>query len=187
MRIVIVSFLLLLTACSSKPVVDTHFYLLRDSGEVPATRALSPSSEYALGNVSIAPYIDQSGLTLKLTSGEIRPAQYHQWAEPMHKSVRNFLQQQISLALGNDLFPAALSEAPVQVEIRVDQLHGTQDGEAVILAYWWLKQGGTILESYQFGDKLALSESGYEALADTLRALLKNLATHIATTLKGNE
>jgi uncharacterized lipoprotein YmbA len=187
MKIVSIALLLLLTACSSTPVIDTHYYLLRDGGEVPAIRALSPSSDYALGNVTIAPYIDQPGLTLMLTSGEIRPALYHQWAEPMHQSVRNFLQRQISIALGDDLFPVALSDAPIQLEIRVDQLHGTATGEAVLLAYWWLKQGGKILESYQYGEQIPLQQSGYEALVDTERELLKKFAEHIGSYLKAKK
>ncbi len=140
-----------------------------------------------MGQIIVAPYIDQPGIVLETANGEIRPAMHHQWAEPMHKSVRSYLQRQVSVALGEDLFPAALSDAPVQVEIRVDQLHGTQSGEALLLAYWWLKQDGSILESYQYGDKLPLAESGYEALAATERDLLKNLAMHIAETLKAKQ
>lgn len=92
MKMASVTLLLLLVACSSKPVIDTHYYLLREDG-VPPTRALKPSSDYALGNVTIAAYIDQPGLPLQVTNGEIRPAKHHQWAEPMHKSVRSFQQE----------------------------------------------------------------------------------------------
>jgi len=186
MKIVSVVLLLLVVGCSSTPVVDTHYYLLREDG-VPSTRALKPSADYALGDVTIADYIDQPGLPLQLTNGEIRPALLHQWAEPMHKSVRSFLQKQISNALGEDLFPAGLSEANVQVEIRLDQLHGTAAGEAVILAFWWLKQDGKIIESYQFGETMQLQVSGYDSLAAAEKSLLKQLAAHIGATLNSRE
>jgi len=186
MKIAVITLLLLVVGCSSTPVMDTHYYLLRADG-VPTTRALSPSSDYALGDVIIAPYIDQPGLPLQMADGEIRPALLHQWAEPMHKSVRSYLQKEISLALGKDLFSAALSEADVLVEIRLDQLHGTATGNAIILAYWWLKQDGKIIGSYQFGDTIPLQASGYGALAAAEKSLLKQLAEHIGATLKNKE
>jgi uncharacterized lipoprotein YmbA len=186
MKIASITLLLLVVGCSSTPVMDTHYYLLRED-VVPSTRALKPSADYAFGNVAIAAYIDQSGLPLQLANGEIRPALLHQWAEPMRESVRHFLQKHISNAMGEDLFSAALSDAEMLVEIRLDQLHGTVAGDAIIFAYWWLKQDGKIIESYQFGETIALQTSGYDALAAAEKSLLKKLAEHIGTTLNSRE
>jgi uncharacterized lipoprotein YmbA len=176
--------ILFITACSSAPV-ETQYYLLRQE-KAPQTRALVASEDFALGKVEIATYIDQPGMVLEVGPGQIHPALHHQWAEPMRQGVRYFLQREISAALGKDLFPKALSDADTIIEIRVDQLHGTSDGQAVILAYWWLKKDGQIKSPHQFGETSPLARDGYEALAKAERALLRGLAASIAKTLKAS-
>ena len=177
-----IALLLLVAACSGQPV-DTHYYLLRGD-HLPESRALTASSSFALGTVIIATYIDQPGIALEIGGGQIRPALHHQWAEPMHQSVRSFLQREISTQLGEDLFPASMSSADTVIDIRVDQLHGTHDGEAVIFAYWWLRRGDETLQPHQFGKTLALKTDGYAALVDAEKALLASLARQIADKLK---
>ncbi len=109
----------------------------------------------------------------------------------MRQGVRFFLQREISAALGKDLFPKALSSADTIIEIRVDQLHGTNDGQAIILAYRWLRKDGEVKSPHQFGETSPLRRSGYAALAGAERTLLKDLAANITKTLKasplGNE
>jgi len=182
MRIFSLALLLLLTACSGAPV-DTQYYLLRDS-QLPDSRSLSASTEFALGRVQVASYIDQPGLVLEVGGGQIRPAMHHQWAEPMHQSVRSFLQTQVGNALGEDLFPAGISPAQTVLEIRIDQLHGTRDGQALLMAYWWLRRDNEVIASHQFSERRALQQDGYAALADAERGLLAELARRIADTLK---
>ncbi|MEP0203097.1 MAG: ABC-type transport auxiliary lipoprotein family protein [Halioglobus sp.] len=173
---------LLVVGCSSTPV-ETQFYLLRQH-QAFESRELKPSPDFALGKVDIAPYIDQPGLVLEVAPGQVRPAQYHEWAEPMHTSVRILLQRQISLQLGADLFPANFSAAPVVVEIHIDQLHGTNDGNAMLLAYWWTLRDGEIQSTYQYTKTLALAQDGYAALARAEGKLLSGLAESISDTLK---
>lgn len=179
----IIALLLLLAACSGQPV-DTHYYLLRGD-QLPESRTLTASGDYALGNVIIAAYIDQPGIALETGGGKMRPALHHQWAEPMRQSVRSFLQREISTLLGEDVFPVGMSSADTVLDIRVDQLHGTDDGQAVLFAYWWLRRGDDILQPHQFGKTLALKTDGYAALVDAEKALLSSLARQIADTLKG--
>jgi len=176
--------ILFIAACSGAPV-QTQYYLLRQE-QAPQTRALVASTDFALGNVEIASYIDQPGMVLEVGPGQIHPALHHQWAEPMRQGVRYYLQREISAALGKDLFPKALSKANTVIEIRVDQLHGTHDGQAVILAYWWLNTDGEITSPHQFGETSPLQRDGYEALAQAERVLLKGLAANIAKTLKAS-
>ena len=78
-----------------------------------------------------------------------------------------------------------MSSADTVLDIRVDQLHGTDDGQAVLFAYWWLRRGDDILQPHQFGKTRALKTDGYAALVDAEKALLSSLARQIADTLKG--
>jgi uncharacterized lipoprotein YmbA len=182
LKSVSIALLLLVAACSGQPV-DTNYYLLRGD-HLPESRSLSASGDFALGTVVVATYIDQPGIAFETGGGQIRPALHHQWAEPMHQSLRSYLQREISTLLGEDLFPVGMSSADTVLDIRVDQLHGTHDGEAVLFAYWWLRKGDEIIEPHQFGKTLALNSDGYAALVAAEKALLNSLAREIADKLK---
>jgi len=182
MRIIAPLLTLLFVGCSSAPI-ETQFYLLRKHQPVE-TRELKPSPDFSLGSVIIASYIDQPGLVLEVSPGQIRPARYHEWAESMHDSVRTLLQREISVQLGADLFPENFSAARTVVGIHIDQLHGTSDGEAMLLAYWWTTNDGEIQSTYQYMQTISLEQDGYAALARAEEKLLSGLAMSIADTLK---
>jgi uncharacterized lipoprotein YmbA len=172
----------MLAACSGTPT-QTQYYLLRT--DLPAsTRDLSPSKEFAVGRVTVAPYIDQAGLILETGSGEIHPARYHQWAEPMPEALRHVLRVEVSRALDLDLFPSEISEADTFFDVRIDQLHGTSGGEAVLVAYWGVRRGGELIETNQFSDTRALTEDGYGAMARTFESMLVDLSRAIADSLR---
>lgn len=172
---------LLVAGCSSTPI-ESNYYLLRPPTELHS-RTLIPSRDFALGDVIIASYVDQQGMLLETRAGEIRPARHHLWAEPMYESVRTYLALEISRAKGTDIFAVKFNKDAIVVDIRIDQLHGTYDGEAMLAAYWWLRQGNEIIASYQYAESRPLSEDGYAALASTEKALLSELAERIAATL----
>ena len=182
MRLLTLCTVLLLAACSGQPI-ETQYYLLRTDAQ-QNSRELNPSQDFAFGQLIIAPYIDQSGLVLETNRGEIRPARYHQWAEPMHAAVRNLLIVEISQSLGEDIFPARAGVGDTLVDIRVDQLHATEGGDALLVAYWWLQRDGEVVASYQFSERKALSRDGYGAVADAEQALLVKLAARIADSMK---
>jgi uncharacterized lipoprotein YmbA len=171
-----------LTACSGTPV-QSRYYLLRSDIE-QQSRDLAPSKNFAMGRLLIAPYIEQPGIILETTAGEIRPAMHNQWAEPMHEGLRQFLRVEVSSAVGEDIFPEEYSDGDLAFDIRIDQLHGTADGDALLVAYWWIRRDGEILESYQFVETRALTRDGYGALVDAEKSLLSELARRIAGGLK---
>ena len=136
-----------------------------------------------MGNVVIASYIDQQGLLMETTDGEIRTARHHLWAEPVYEAVRNQLMVDIAKAKGEDILPAALGNTPIVLDIRLDQMHGTNTGTARLVAYWWLRRGKEVLSAYQFAEEQTLAADGYTALVAAEEALLYQLAAKIAATL----
>ena len=126
---------------------------------------------------------DQPGLLLETQSGEIRPARYNLWAEPIYDGVRGFLLMEISQSKGEDILPVLMNKDAAVINVRIDQLHGTHDGQAKLVAYWWLARGDGILSSYLFAESRTLDSDGYAALAAAEKALLSELATRIAGSL----
>lgn len=173
---------LLLAACAGTPPATQH-YLLR--GEPPAAAGqLTPSTRFAIGSVDVAAYIDQPSLVIETSPGELHAAKQHLWAEPMREAVRNFILLEVSRDLGEDVFPRAFSEADTFFTVRIDQLHGANDGQAVLAAFWWIRRGSEVLASYKFHETRALDADGYAALARAEKALMVSLAGKIADSLR---
>lgn len=182
MRIIILTAAAFLVACSGTPV-QTQYYLLRSDIE-QHSRDLEPSKTFAMGRIVIAPYIEQPGIVLETANGEVRPAMHHQWAEPMQQGLQQFLRIEVSAAVGEDIFPSELSEGDLLFEVRIDQLHGTAEGDARLVAYWLITRKGEILSSYQFSESAPLQADGYAALAKAQKGLLSDLAKQIAESLE---
>lgn len=173
--------IVLLAGCASQAIPPTY-YLLRSDQDLQ-TSALSTSKEYSLGTVEIAAYLDQPGLVMETANGEIRPASQNLWAEPIYDGVRNFLATEIAQASGEELLPTKLNKNTTVVNIRIDQLHGTANGRAQIVAYWWLDRNDNVASLNRFAESRDLTASGYSALVEAEKSLLAELAKIIATSL----
>jgi uncharacterized protein len=171
----------LLAGCASQ-TVEPSYYLLR-SGQDLSSSTLRPSRDFSLGAVEIAPYLDQPGLMMETAAGQMRPASQNLWAEPVFDGVRNFLATEIAQAHGQELLPAKLNSNSTVVNIRIDQLHGTRDGKAIIVAYWSLVLADQVVALNRFSESRALQTSGYSALVDAEKVLLAELAQKVAASL----
>jgi uncharacterized lipoprotein YmbA len=142
------------------------------------------STDLFLGEVMIASYIDQPGLVLEQGEGKVHTAKYHQWAEPLRTSLRQFLNTEISAGLGSDIAMSRIGvEHARRIDVKIDKLHGDADGNAVLIAYWSLTADGKTAE-YQFAESVALDGTGYEALVVAEKQLLADLAQAIARGVK---
>jgi uncharacterized lipoprotein YmbA len=184
MKITALFLAILLVGCASRPIPPTY-YLMRSNQDLTSSK-LSTSKQFSLGTLEIAAYLDQPGLAMEIAAGEMRPASQNLWAEPIHDGVRNFLSTEIAQASGQELLPTKLTQNTTVVNIRIDQLHGTSDGRAVIVAYWWLVSGDEVMNLQRFSDSRGLAKSGYAALVEAQKVLLSELAQRIAATMSGS-
>ena len=173
--------LALLAGCAGQPT-EPSSYLLRSSHELQ-TRTLEPSTEFSMGTVEVASYIDQPGLVLETDNGEMHHARNNLWAEPVYEGVRNFLVISISHLSNMDLLPHKLAQTSIVLDIYIDQLHGTREGSAKLAALWWLRSGDQLVSAHQFSEEKSLESAGYPALVKAEEALLEDLARAIANTL----
>ena len=161
-------------------------YLLR--ADVPEqTGSLAPANT-GIGDLTVASYIDDPGLVLESSDGEIRVARHHQWAEPLRESLRAYLANEIATASG-DLISShkhKVSTWKRRIDIHIDQLHGKIDGNATLVAHWVVVDTAKLrlLAEKRFSGIEPLSGDGYEALVRAEKVLLGRLAAAIAVTLK---
>ena len=182
MRILMVLALSLLVACASKPP-EYSTYLLRSDKSLDS-RPLMLTNDIYLGAINVASYIDQPGLVLDLGEGKMNVAKFNVWAEPLRVSLRPLISSEISTQLGFDVsqYPQSNKQGR-RVDITIDQLHGNDKGQAVLVALWTITEGD-IVSSYRFAETVMLKEDGYDALVAAEKSLLQQLAVAISGALK---
>ena len=177
----VTSLLILLTACGGTPT-KTHYYLLRADTEQQGSHALSNDGIY-LATVHIASYLDQNGLVLETSDGQTNPAHYHVWSEPLRDSLKGFFAEEISKSANKSVhIDRQISERKTRLDITIDQLHGTNNGQALIAAHWTVTTDNDqhSKKSFRFNRTTALEASGYPALVSAEKKLLIQLAEAIA-------
>jgi uncharacterized lipoprotein YmbA len=182
--------LVLLTGCAGgRDVPELNQYLLRTDAE--PVQADSGTADVGLGTVSVAPYLDQPGLVVETSTGGVREARYHQWAEPLRSSLRSFLADEIGTRNGTPVRyqgyrgNAWKNDVEFLVSVHVDQLHGTADGDAVLVANWAItaRASDGASAEHSFRGTEALERDGYSALIAAEKRLLERLASEIAESL----
>jgi uncharacterized lipoprotein YmbA len=180
---------LLLAGCAGAPAPDTDYYLLRSGAAAPTSTG--EVARVLLGSVQVASYIDRAGIVIETDSGSLRPARYHQWAEPLRDSLRVFFAGELSASLGRPVRAAPYpdtdwrQETDTVIDLRIDILHGTQAGDALLAAHWAVVDPATrsVRSEHDFSRRQRLGSPGYPALVDAERALLRQLAAAIAESL----
>jgi uncharacterized lipoprotein YmbA len=180
MRTVCLIAVLALAACSSQPP-QTQTYLLRP--QVPAGAATPlVDSGIALGTIRVASYIDQPGLVLASGDSKVHAARNHLWAEPLQVSLRRYLATQVSTGSGREVAVSSSESTRTRINVSVDQLHGDNNGTAVLVAYWdVVSESGT--RTFRFSEQQSLSGDGYDALVAAEETLLQRLADAISASL----
>lgn len=183
MRLVALTLALSLVACGGSAPVRT-FYLLR--GETPErTARVEGVPRVGLSRVVVAPYLDQSGIVVESAAREITPARNHHWAEPLEDGLRLLLRTELSTALGEDvgLDPADRGRWQHDVQVFVEQLHGSMAGRALLVADFRIASRGGETAEYRFSRSQPLPREGYAGLVDAEAALVRQLAQAIASSL----
>ncbi len=176
----------LLTACAGE-AIQYNYYLLRS--DVPANTTQQMSEDgLLLTHVGVATYLNEPGLVLETRDGQINTAELHLWAEPLRHSLHKFMADEVSAATGKDIYTNrnGISKPTAEFSIQIDQLHGTANGEALLVANWsisTINDGKRSKTAYQFAQTTALQADGYDALVASEKRLLKALAQEIAKTL----
>ena len=182
---------LFLTASCASQLPETRQYLLRTSGPAfagdPAAKPVA-----VLGNVTVASYVDRRGLVLETEDGVFQAARHHMWAEPLRESLRSFLADEIGRQAGAPIrarnYGGTSDEGGVdrRIDIRIDQLHGERNGEALLVAHWALidTTERSVVSEHSFSERESLGYDGYAALVEAESRLLHQLAESIAATLR---
>ena len=167
-----------------EPVV----YLLRADVKLPDGPQTSPV-EVGISRVSVADYLGQSGIVVVSSGNQLRVARQHRWAEPLDSSIRLFLHDAISAERGYLIHgdTAKRLSWKYQLEIRIDEWHGSLDGDVKLVAFWAIinTSDETVVARHRLERTAGLAEDGYAALVESQTKLLYELADAISASLDG--
>ena len=187
MRRLTLTLALCLAACASAPP-ERSYYLLR--AEVPGTLASAENGVLlGVGTVSIAPYLDRSGIVVQVDDHRVREARYHLWAEPLDQGIRGYLSDRIAALLGRALNNGSnlVDQWDYRIDVAIEDFHGTLNGEARLVARWSLIDTARdkLIASQRLVRTKPQTVDGYPGLVDVLTGLLDELAAEIATAIRG--
>lgn len=172
-----------------KPRTDTtRFYVLGD-GTGPS---LSPPSQCArtvlIGPVRVASHIDQPTIIERVGANEVRPLEWHRWAELPGRSLPPALVTRLAGRLPDTCVISYARSTPgtnsLQVEVEIDRFELASDKQALLAARWRIftpgldkrdAQGaGRFVQAFTSGTNRVAA--GVAALTETIDQLAKQLA-----------
>lgn len=182
-RSIILTAVLLLAGCASG---SRSFYVLTSDGPAPT----GGGAGIGIGPVTLAEYIDRPNLVIAENPNQLSIAEDHRWAGDLEASISRVT----AANLGRRLHTGNVRTYPwrddgdinYQVVIDVRQLHGGNDGHAVIEAGWraYSLPDRKVKASRTFVDREPLESDGYPALVAAQSRLLSRLADDIASALR---
>ena len=177
MRIITLTAVLLLSACSSAPAIN--YYQL--------TPVVSPTASVPDGQkllfvepVQVATFLNGRGLVIQLSEVELAMARQHVWAEPLAQQLQRQLRDQI-LAQNSDYRAAARPDADsVHISIAIDGFHGLSDGYATVSGHFAVNAANML---QPFSIRVPLQQDGYPSLVAALSQGVQQLSLQIAQQL----
>lgn len=183
MRLVACWVVLTLAGCASSAPPEPVSYLLRAS-QASVQRVAVETPRVGIGQVIVAPYLQQSGIVLETAPGVVRSARFHFWAEPFDQGIRHYLGQSLSNAMGVDvdIDPEQRGSWDYRLDVRFEVFHGSEQGKVRMTGeYTWTDvAAGQDLQRRVFADEESLSRDGYGALVAAHEILLSRLAQAMA-------
>jgi uncharacterized lipoprotein YmbA len=171
-------FALLVAGCAG----SRSFYVLTADGPAPS----GGGRGIGVGPIVLAEYIDRPNLVLQDAPNRLAVAEDHRWAGDLAASIGRVTATNLGrrLQTGNvRTYPWPRDEEiSSQVILDVRQLHGCEDGYAVIEAGWrvYALPDRRLKASRTFVSREQLTSDGYQALVAAQSKLLARLADDIA-------
>ena len=177
--IILSGFFILAQGCAQQSSrTSNHFYLLNSNSQAISKN----NSTHILGirPVTVANYINNSGIALQTSSNKIVIANHHLWAEQPSLAVTRVLHSELNTLLtqsrvDNGQF-GSRDDWQYILTTHVDQFHGTENGQAILSGYWQLESKNSVIVNQRFNLSAPIDEPGYASLVNQLQQLLSQLA-----------
>lgn len=168
----------LLAGCAGQ-APEVTYYLLRVD---PGSHGGGPAA-VGLGRVAVAGYLDQSGILVQTGPNQVEAARYHRWAEPLNQGIRSLMRDALADAMDLEVARSGNGSRFV-VDLYIDRLHGSVQGDVVIVADVAIVRGNDTAASFRFTAEREIERDGYAALVAAETDLVIALAERTASSLQ---
>lgn len=183
-RILMVSCLVLLTACGSSP--KTEFYVLNaDLGSVAQSANLSSGPAVGVWQVKLPDLLDRSEIVTRDNQFKITMADFSWWAGNLSENMTLLIVAQLSQHLQSNRVVTSpwpsYRKNDYQVITRIERFDGELGGEVVLRGLWSLLDGdGTKeLDRQVFEFKTNTADLTYQEMVAAMSRLTVQLAEQI--------
>lgn len=186
--------LILLTACSTQPVVKVNYYFLEQPGQAQPVAGQSPAKAHvAVQYPRLAGYLNQLNIAMQRDDHQLYYSTQHAWAEKLDIGMHTALLADLNA--GSDQYSFVSERAPtadlstIQVIIDVTHFIPTKDGEVIFSGHYWLldiKQNNKqteVLQAQDFSYRASLDQDGFPHAVSKLRELIQHLSTDIKSSV----
>jgi hypothetical protein len=170
----------ILSACASKSVPDTHFYLLD-----PAPQKLSNNYRDQLievSKISLPKYLKNNQLMMLGAHNKLIPANYHKWADEFGPSIRRALIVHLEVASDTTSYTDACDQCDA-LNLTIEHFYPTEDGRLIFSGNYELETIDGIAVRKRFAYEETLPQGGYAQAVKQMNTLLEKLALEITATL----
>lgn len=174
---------LLLAGCGNNSKI---YYVLTADGPVPS----GSGPGIGVGPVILAEYIDRPNLVIAESANQLGVSENNRWAGDLSASITRVTAANLGRRLntGNVRSYPWQGDEGIRYQITLDirQLHGGDDGYAVIEAGWrvYSLPDRKLKASRTFTDREPLEKDGYQPLVAAESRLMSRLADDIASGLR---
>jgi uncharacterized lipoprotein YmbA len=135
--VIIISMSFLLWGCGRSP--NSTFYTL---SPLPNTPLEKGSYVVGVGPVSIADYLNQPSLVVRVNEQQLRLDEFHRWAGPLRDNVKDVLIMNLQVLLHSQSiisYPSRdMRRVPLQLIVRIEEFDTDLQGVSRLRASWQL-------------------------------------------------
>ncbi|TQV87787.1 PqiC family protein [Aliikangiella coralliicola] len=192
---------LMLSACSSAPKKDTHYYLLNNhvtGGSLTENIAQSQSSEAVLIKIRLPEYLMQPNLVIQMGEHRLHYARYHLWAEnlqpaitkalvfEMKKSAHSVEQGTTDKHLYHFVEREQAFDGRKSITLQIDHFYPDDRSKVIISGKYWLTGFDNVSssQSQAFYIEKVLQNDGYPHAVRQMRGLVSELAVKLVEKLR---
>ncbi|MGO2011756.1 MAG: PqiC family protein [Pseudoalteromonas sp.] len=179
-KLVIISSLVLLTACSQSLNAPIEYYQFEQPISTASRSAEDTRYQLRLSTVDLRGALNNRGIAIKMENNQVNAANYHLWSEAPDKMLSASAHYSLFTALPDWMVVKGLpvvtdkeQQSYYELEYELHQFNGDNKGNAIIAGLWRLyqttpEQGRSLQTLHYFNETTPLVEDGYEGLVTTL-------------------
>jgi len=175
--------------CAATEPAPVYFVLTGSHSGVTTTHPASALNVY-VRRIEVPAYLAKQGLVTIKGGSEVNYADTYLWAEPLDQGLSRAVAEDLSQKSRLRAFGFSPTVLPpdhtYDVWIRLERFEGTDDGQAVLRARWWIS---TAVSSNSIGGRTTeIRRSGwrpgdYGALIELFRSEVQELSGEIAAAI----